>query len=216
MKIFFDVDGVLIDGWHVDPALRKPWDADLKEDLGIDRAALEQALFSPPPDGSDAPMLTCIKGCLDLKEALAPILRALGYHEPVDRFLAYWFEKDSKINTAVLDVVDLLKKKENVNLYIATGQEHRRAAYLWHDLGFSKRFEEMFYSADLGLAKDSAAFFREINRRLAISSDEHPLFFDDRQNVVDAAREAGWDAHVFRHATDLTDNSRIAALLKSR
>lgn len=214
MKIFFDVDGVLIDGWHVDPALRNPWDANLEEDLGIDRVALERALFHSPTDGSDAPMLTCIKGGLDLKEALALILHDLGYHKPVDRFLAYWFEKDSNINKAVLEVVDLLRKKEGVAPYIATGQEHHRAAYLWNDLAFSDRFDGMFYSADLGLAKDNPAFFQEINSRLAISSDEHPLFFDDRPNVVGAAREAGWDAHVFRGVSDLTGNSRIVALLE--
>jgi FMN phosphatase YigB (HAD superfamily) len=33
MKIFFDVDGVLIDGWHANSALRKPWDAMLEVDL---------------------------------------------------------------------------------------------------------------------------------------------------------------------------------------
>lgn len=214
MKVFFDVDGVLIDGWHVDPTLRKPWDVNLKEDLGIDREALERNLFNPRVDGLDAPMLACIKGRLDLKEVLAPILRDLGFQEPVDRFLAYWFEKDSNVNIGVLHVVDRLRERRDVAVYIATGQEHHRAAYIWRDLGFNERFEEMFYSADLGLAKDGAAFFQEINRRLAIEDDEQPLFFDDRPNVVEAAREAGWDAHVFRNISDLTGNPRITALLR--
>lgn len=30
LKIFFDVDGVLIDGWHSKPERRKPWNLVLR------------------------------------------------------------------------------------------------------------------------------------------------------------------------------------------
>ena len=43
LKVFFDVDGVLIDGWHNDPKRRKAWDAAIKADLGIDRARIPES-----------------------------------------------------------------------------------------------------------------------------------------------------------------------------
>jgi putative hydrolase of the HAD superfamily len=39
LKVFFDVDGVLIDGWHANSALSKRWDLTLEADLGVDREA---------------------------------------------------------------------------------------------------------------------------------------------------------------------------------
>ncbi|NDC56614.1 MAG: haloacid dehalogenase, partial [Alphaproteobacteria bacterium] len=35
--IFFDVDGVLIHGYHARPELRQCWDENLPRDFGIDR-----------------------------------------------------------------------------------------------------------------------------------------------------------------------------------
>lgn len=75
MKIFFDVDGVLIDGWHADPARRKRWDADLRRDLGIDPEALQEKFFRPSSEGKQHSLMqACTRGDLDLKEALAPVL----------------------------------------------------------------------------------------------------------------------------------------------
>jgi FMN phosphatase YigB (HAD superfamily) len=36
--IFFDVDGVLVDGFHFNPQYRKVWSANMQADLGIDPA----------------------------------------------------------------------------------------------------------------------------------------------------------------------------------
>ena len=35
--VFFDVDGVLVHGYHARPELQRHWDANLLDDLGIDR-----------------------------------------------------------------------------------------------------------------------------------------------------------------------------------
>ena len=47
MRIFFDVDGVLIHGWHAKPERRRPWDATLQQDLGVDPLILRDLLFEP-------------------------------------------------------------------------------------------------------------------------------------------------------------------------
>lgn len=212
MKIFFDVDGVLIDGWHAKPELRRPWDATIEEDLGVDRDAFREKFFGPG-GANRAVIHACIRGERDLRDALAETLPAVGYAGSVDAFMRYWFEKDSNINRDVMAAVKRLARRADVELYLATGQEHYRAAYLWDELGFKAHFKDIFYSARLGHPKSAVEFFLEINRALGIKADERPLFFDDREDVVVLARQAGWDACRFDTAADLLNHPRLVKLL---
>ncbi len=213
MKIFFDVDGVIIDGWHSKPELRRPWDATIEQNLGVGREAFEQAFFKPPQRGAESLMSACVRGKGDLKETLAELLPALGYRGSVDGFVEYWFVKDSNINQDVLEIVTRLKRSEEVELFLATGQEHHRAAYLWNDLGLKDLFNDIFYSARLGIPKHRTEFFATINAQLDISPSERPLFFDDSERIVTAARAAGWDAHIFDTVEDLSRTSRLMSIL---
>ena len=212
MKIFFDVDGVLIDGWHAKPEFRRPWDATIEEDLGIDRTAFQEQFFGPC--GANRPVIhACIRGERDLKDALAATLPQVGYRGQVDTFMRYWFEKDSNINDTVMSSVKRLAGHPDVELYLATGQEHYRAAYLWVELGFKDHFKDIFYSARLGHLKNAVEFYLAINRVLGIRPDERPLFFDDREESVTLARAAGWDACLFDTAADLLGHPRLMNLL---
>ncbi|TCR67868.1 hypothetical protein EV561_1482 [Rhizobium sp. BK376] len=89
--------------------------------------------------------------------------------------MRYWFEKDSKINQDVLRLVRRLRIL-GAQTYIATGQEHYRAAYLRNDLGFSSTFDGIFYSARIGLPKKDPGFFEAINRSLDIVPETPSLF----------------------------------------
>lgn len=213
MKIFFDVDGVIIDGWHAKPERRKPWDATIEQDLGISREAFQRAFFASPRRGAESLMSACVRGEGDLKDILAELLPTLGYRGSIDAFVEYWFVKDSNINQDVLEIVNRLGQCEAVELYLATGQEHHRAAYLWNDLGLKDLFNNIFYSARLGVPKHQAGFFAKINVELDISPSERPLFFDDSERVVTEARAAGWDAHIFDTVEDLSRNPRLMSIL---
>jgi putative hydrolase of the HAD superfamily len=212
VKIFFDVDGVLIDGWHAKPEFRRPWDVTIQEDLGIDREAFREKFFGPF-GANRAVIHACIRGERDLKEALAATLPAVGYTGSVDVFLRYWFEKDSHVNATVMDAVKRLSRHPDVELYLATGQEHYRAAYLWDELGFKAHFKDIFYCAKLGHLKDALGFYLAINEALGIAPDERPLFFDDREDSVALARQAGWDACLFDTPSDLLGHPRLVKLL---
>ena len=214
LKVFFDVDGVLIDGWHDDPLSRNPWDADIERDLGIDRKAFQARFFGSGPGLQGSLMQACLKGERDLKDALADILPSVGYRGPVTAFVAYWFEKDSNINPEVLDVAKRLGRHAQIELYLVTGQEHYRARYLWNDLGFGEHFQDILYSAKLGHLKTTSDFFAAVNRDLTIPPSERPLLFDDQEDVVRLAREAGWDACVFNRIEDLVTHPRLRSLLK--
>ncbi len=213
MKIFLDVDGVLIDGWHADPSRRKAWDATIERDLGIDRAHFQNAFFRTPTDAAPSLMYECLAGKRDLKSALQSVLPDAGYSGSVDRFVTYWFENDSNINTAVLNIAKRLAQFSELQLYIATGQEHYRAAYLWHTLGFKAHFAGIFYSAKIGHLKNTAAYFDAINLSLSITGNDRPLFFDDTQEIVDQARSSGWDACLFRTTDDMVHHPRLEPYL---
>jgi putative hydrolase of the HAD superfamily len=212
MKIFFDVDGVLIDGWHAKRERRRLWSTNLTADLGIDRT-LFRDFFTTPAGGHPSRMHACMVGARDLKETLGEFLPTIGYTGDVETLVRYWFTQDSKRNLPLFDVIARLRAHADVALYLATGQEHHRAAFLWNELGFKDFFREMFYGAQIGHPKDDPAFFHAINQALQIAPGEHPLFFDDTPEVVAAARTAGWEAVEFDSIDDVLRHPRLARFL---
>jgi putative hydrolase of the HAD superfamily len=84
---------------------------------------------------------------------------------------------------------------------------------LWDEIGFKALFKGIFYSARLGHLKDALGFYLAINEALGIGPDERPLFFDDREDSVALARQAGWDACLFDTAADLLGHPRLVKLL---
>jgi putative hydrolase of the HAD superfamily len=48
---------------------------------------------------------------------------------------------------------------------------------------------------------------------LGIKEGEAPLFFDDQEEVVSLAREAGWDAHVFDNIRTIQTHPRLQSFL---
>jgi putative hydrolase of the HAD superfamily len=215
LKIFFDVDGVLIDGWHGKPERRKRRDATIERDLGVDSKAFQERFFSSPTAGFPSLMHACVNGACDLKEALASVLPSVGYAGSIDAFVAYWFAKDSNVNYDVLGVVKRLALHANVELYLVTGREHYRAHYLWNQLGFRKYFKDILYSAKLGHLRGTRAFFQAINTALEVAPSERPIFFDDQEEIVRSAREIGWDACVFDTVGDLQTHPRLVTLLQA-
>lgn len=212
MRIFFDVDGVLIDGWHANSALRKPWDANLQTDLCIDRDAFQKLFFGIPGARTRSPMFDCVTGRRDLRDALADVLPQVGYQDDVDEFMRYWFEKDANVNASVFNLIDNIRESSGAKMYVATGQEHHRARYLWNELGFSRYFERMFYSAQIGHPKKDVRFFETINRTLAISAEERPIFFDDQPEIVELAISSGWEGVIFTSPDDIQQHPRLRHL----
>lgn len=212
MKIFFDVDGVLIDGWHADSTLRRPWDATIETDLGVDREAFQKLFFGTAGTHSTSPMAECVVGRRDLSEALAEVLPKVGYNGRIDDFMRYWFEKDSSVNADMLKLVEEIRGGSGAKVYIATGQEHYRARYLWNELGFSKRFDHMFYSAAIGHSKKDVRFFESINSSLSIGVEERPLFFDDQPEIIELAKSVGWAGTAFTSIRDVREHPRLQHL----
>ena len=204
--VFFDVDGVLVHGYHARPELTRRWNENLLDDLGVDPDRFTNEFIF------DIFIKKVVVGEMAIIEALERRLPGLGYKGSPMTFLHYWLSHDSTLNTALLDVVRTLKSRNDLKLYIATNQDHTRAQCLWHTLGLSELFEDIFYSARAGIRKPETGFFDFIEQRIGPQS-EPPLFFDDTPKVIDGARAHGWEAVLFDTVEDCTSHPWVAARL---
>lgn len=204
--VFFDVDGVLVHGYHARPERQLRWDETLLEDLGVDPDRFrDEFIFG-------VFLREVLVGRLPLVEALESLLPALGYRGSPMTFVQYWLSRDSNIDQELLDIVGRLGERPDLTLYIATNQDHMRAQWLWQTLGFGELFADIFYAARARAIKPSPAFFDFVEARIGRQS-EPPLFFDDSPKVIEAARARGWEAVLYDTVSDVTSHPFIAARL---
>lgn len=178
--IMVDVDGVLI--VHPDAG---GWSANLERDIGIAPATLQAQFFDQHWDD-------VVNGRATLRDRLAPVLRAIAPQVTCDALIDYWFRNDAHLDDALLTELASLRAS-GIEVHLATVQEHERAQYLWHDLGFSRGFDGLHYAADLGCSKPDPLFYRGIEARTGLRPQD--LFFiDDRLANVESAVGCGWAA----------------------
>lgn len=205
--ILFDVDGVLIHGYHARLEYRRCWDENLARDFGIDRARFTEEFIRGPF------VQKVLTGALALQDALAEILPQFGYHGPPQPLIDYWLRHDAAVNHDLLALVKRIKAAETATLFIATNQEHNRAGYLMHELGFATCFKDIFYSARVGVLKPDRRYFDWIAHKLALPDHCQPLLIDDTPEVVAAARAYGWQALEFTTAAELERQPLFRAVL---
>jgi putative hydrolase of the HAD superfamily len=189
--IMVDVDGVLIR--HKSG---RTWQSDLLADLGIDPGILHEEFFQPH-------FRDVVLGRADIDNRLAPVLERIAPTVSTERLLAYWFEHDAAIDPRLLgDLRDV--RATHIPVHLATVQEHRRVDYLWNTLGLRDDFDGIHYSADLGVAKPDPAFYRAVEQRVGAAPGKL-LLIDDREDNVEAARRAGWRAHLWTPESTLAE-----------
>jgi putative hydrolase of the HAD superfamily len=204
--VLFDVDGVLVHGYHARPEKQVRWDRTMQADLGVDPFRFKAEFID------DIFIKKVIVGQMSLLEALDRTLPRLGYRGPSMAFAGYWLSHDSNVNQPLLDVVARLKAADTP-LYVATNQEHMRAQWLWQQLKFGDLFDDMFHSARIGHMKPARPYFDWIDNRLG-RRDAPPLFFDDREDVVKGANAHGWEAVLYDEIDDVLNHPWIADRLK--
>ena len=201
--VLFDVDGVLVHGFHSRPEKQRRWDQFLAADLGIDPKVFYEYFIKPIfiPE-----VLTHQKS---LVNALEEALPALGYTGSPMNIIGYWMGRDTQLNHPLLNTIKKLRAAGTARVYIATNQEDVRAYHLWSNLGLQHLFDDIFYAARLGAAKPDPAFFEAVARRLGPQA-EPPLMFDDYPAVVEAANAFGWEAVLFDDTEDCRSHPWIA------
>lgn len=206
--VLFDVDGVLINGYHARPELRKRWHENLQEDFGIDPDYFSETFFINPFSNK------VLKGQMDLKDALAEWLPTVGYSGDPQTFMDYWLLKDSTLNSDLIEKIKLLKKSNSVRLFIATNQAHNRAKHLMETLGLKDYFEDIFYSAKMGVLKPNRDYFEYISDYLKLSRGDQPIIFDDTPEVLKTAKSCGWLAYEYLNVSSLEQSSFVSQILE--
>jgi len=177
-----DVDGVLVCGR---PSDGKPWSTDIESDLGLAREVLQREFFKPH-------WSKIVVGQGGLREHLEPVLQRIAPQLTFDTFVTYWFENDALVN---LNLLEELRQERllGTKIYLATNQEHMRAAYLMEKIGLRDHFDGIFYSAEVGSKKPDSAFFTTVSTLAGLPAEKLALIDDTAENVV-AARTSGWKA----------------------
>src|SRR4051812_22928680 len=180
--LMVDVDGVLVDGRPEDG---RPWHEFVEQDFGVTSDALHREFFVPYWE-------SIVLGRAGLMECLATALRQIAPQVRPSEFVAYWFERDSRVVAPLLAELSLVRAS-GVQVHLATNQDHLRAAYLMEKVGLGEHVDGMFYSARLGARKPDQEFFSRVQAAVGLSGDEMLLIDDSRDNI-EAALQAGWQA----------------------
>ena len=187
--LVLDIDGVVS---LAQPGSAQPWFATLQADWGFDHDEMARDFFQ----GGE--FLQVLRGRLDLYVALHAYLETKGLADRLEQFVDYWFEKDAVIDGAVLTQADAWRRRTGGRCFAASNQEHHRIAYLRDTVGLGRHFDDLIYSAALGVCKPDRVFFTTAQARMGVQAAQSILFVDDAAANVDAARACGWRAVLYR------------------
>lgn len=193
--LMVDVDGVLITGRTGDG---RHWACDLETDLGVRQSDLQTAFFAPYWE-------RIIIGEIGLLDTLQTVLRQIAPRVSASALIDYWFAHDARRDERLFDELRRLRNG-GLKVFLATNQEHLRAAYLLDQLGLKHLCDGMFHSASVGYRKPQPRFFDEVSVRLGVPPQEVLLLDDQPENVM-AARAFGW------HAVQWTAGSHLSSVL---
>lgn len=184
--LVLDLDGVIVHGRGT-----MPWHATLKADLGLDYSDIQRDFFA-------VHWAEVVRGRLDLFVALHEYFGASGRTDLIEPFVDYWFEKDAEIDHGLLGDVAAWRQRTGGRVFAATNQEHHRVAWLRDKAGLGAHFNEIVYSAALGVCKPDRVFFTNAQARMGVQNSRSILFVDDTPANIDAARPLGWRAVLYR------------------
>lgn len=181
--VVWDFDGVLNRAGRPDAGGVYPWQHRVAQELGIDAAAMAQAVF-----GRDKAAL--FTGQDDVLDRLAGWAAAAGVDLDPEEVLEIWFTADHNPDPELERILDLLAEAGVVQV-ILTNNEARRARWIAQDAGWGERVDALFASGETGLMKPAPEAFAAVEKALAMAPQEL-LLIDDTPRNVEAAEQRGW------------------------
>lgn len=139
----------------------------------------------------------CLVGKADLKKEIENYLPTWGWKDSVDKFLNYWFDAENHVDKRIVEAIEKIKES-GIRCYLATNQEKYRTQYLRNEMGFSKIFDKVFSSAEVGYKKPQLEFFEYILNDIGLNKDE-VQFWDDTEKNIQGAKEFGFDAQLYQN-----------------
>jgi putative hydrolase of the HAD superfamily len=178
--IIFDAVGLLTRQEPLSKALERDHGIPLEKTLPFFKGALQD----------------CVAGQADLKEVLPTYLDAWGWDTGVDALLNFWFDSDHKIDQELVSYIKDLRKN-GIICVLGTNNEKYRVAYMLDKMGFAELFDKAYSSAHIGHKKPDHRFFSTIFDDLENIKKEEILFWDDKLENVEGAKEFGIHAELY-------------------
>lgn len=172
--LMLDVDGVLVHS---------------ESDDFVRDVALDATLATARSRVTAEQWLALGTGRADLVDVLT---EAMKDRDLALRLVDYGLVSETHVDPAVLADVDRLRAS-GTRVFLATNQEHRRAAYLMDTLALRDRIDGMLHSAALGARKPDSAYFAAATREARVAPSD-VVFIDDVAANIEAARRFGWRA----------------------
>lgn len=171
------------------------WHRDLEADWSLDKDKMQEAVFGG--DKFDPVIL----GKKPLDSHLIEVCPDHFHSGNVQDFMSYWFNRDIYLDEDTLSLAARCADQGFDN-HIGTNNEPLRAHHIWEVTGMKDRFDRLFTSGHMGLAKPETAYYQHIENTLGLKAGGL-MMIDDKLENVKAAQELGWRGHHFTTAANL-------------
>lgn len=157
---------------------------------------------------------SALVGDADFEVELPKILQRWQIDRPIADVLSIW--TDIEPNRTILATVDELRK-QGLRVCLATNQHRLRGEFMHRTLDYRNRFNQSFYSYQIGARKPQPQFFRHMIQALGCAPDEI-LFVDDKATNVEQARTEGLRSRVVTNHEQIAEElaAALAGHLDSR
>lgn len=131
-----------------------------------------------------------LRGERDFAAVVREVAQRWGLDGRVEELMAHW--RRVHVSRETLGLVRELRAA-GTSCWLASNQNSYRARYMRESLGYDAVFDGQFYSCDLGITKDSPAFFERAVAVVGLAPADI-VHVDDKDKYLDAARAAGLSA----------------------
>lgn len=194
--IIFDLGGVLLR--TIDQQPRE----NLARQLGITRKQLEEMIFSSPSS------VLCEEGKISWLEHCHFLADSIHVKLEECLEIAEIFFGSDQINNELLEFVLRLDPKVKVGLLSNAWQATRSRINKTH-AGFLNQFDEVLFSAEVGLRKPDPQIYRMILSKLQVRPEESIFIDDFRENVIGAKAIGMLAIHYRNNADAISELSKL-------
>jgi len=189
--VIFDADGLITNQERFSIALERDYGISVEKTLPFFNGVFQE----------------CLVGNADLKETISPYLADWGWTKGLDAFIEYWFEREHKINSELVEYIQGLRHK-GILCFLATNNERYRFEYMLNKMGFKNSFDKTYSSAHLGHKKPNQEFFLKIFTDLKNIKKKEILFWDDRARHIQGAKDFGIHTELYTSFEDFKEKMK--------
>jgi len=162
-------------------------------------------------DFFNGPFQDCLVGKADLMEELGKVVVNWGWKGNIDDIVTFWFDGENNLNKDMLEYVQQLRQN-GLPCYIGTNNEKYRTQYLIENMKLGDLFDKVYSSSHIGYRKPDKEFYQHIVDDAGLGQDGI-IFWDDDHDQVEAAKNFGFQAELYKGFDDFKNNVVESGLL---